>query len=253
VTVAFRVALAIASLAAAASETASVESPRARNPPPSGWLDKIPAAKLPAYVTGEGDATVPKAPRSPSPLFRLEPSYPDGRVIFKVQQAPPWAIAGGTPSTDGLILPPDPDGPSGWILRVAPQGFAVVSLVLGGSLALLSGFLLACSAIWVWRRARRGELTTPKRLWRLLVGLNYRRAVLFVWLVAMAGTTLWAPFKYVSQAGHALGPAPRQSLLLAKNEDEYHLVALDFQRLFAEWVGISAAGGALLVLVRARR
>lgn len=89
------------------------------------------------------------------------------------------------------------------------------------------------------------SMATPRRL-------DFRRAVLFLWLVAIAGTTLWAPFKSEDGRGHALGPAPRQALLFPKNEDEYHAVALDFQRLFAEWVAISAAGGALLVLTRAR-
>jgi hypothetical protein len=92
-------------------------------------------------------------------------------------------------------------------------------------------------------------MATPRRF-------DFSRAVLVVWLLAIASTTLWAPFKYVSDRGHVLGPAPRQSLLFAKNEDNYgeiRIVALDFQRLVSEWVGASAAGGALLVLTRPRR
>jgi hypothetical protein len=254
VTVLFRVALASSYLAAAFSGAGLTEPRGAQHPPQSteSWT-QAQWPKLPAYLTaGEAGASASKMPPSPSPLFRLEHSYFDGRMM-KVQQAPPWAIAGGAPSTDGLILPPDPDGLSGWILKATPQELAASFLVAGVSIVLL-----ACSAVRSWRRARRGELTAPKRLWQLLVRLNYRRAVLFLWLVLIAGTTLWAPFKLLDGRGHVLGPAPRQLLLFARNETDYmgrdtNIVALDFQRLFAEWVAISAVGGALLALVRPRR
>jgi hypothetical protein len=190
---------------------------------------------LPAYLTRDEKP-------SPSPLLRREL----GRLV---QQPPLWATAGRAPSTNEIILPPDPGGLSGWIIQATAQELIVASLVV----VLAIG--LGCWAIQAFKRARRGELRAPKGL-RLLAGLDYRRAALFAWLVAIAGATLWAPFRYVSETGHSLGPAPRQLLLFAKNEDNYgeiRIVALDSQRLFAEWVGITAGGGALLLLFRWRR
>jgi hypothetical protein len=189
---------------------------------------------LPAYLTEDEKP-------SPSPLLRRE----SGRLV---QQPPPWAVAGRAPSTDGIALPPDPGGLSGWIIAATSQELIVASVVVALSIGLVWW------AIRAIRRARRGEL----RALRLLAGLDYRRAALSVWLVAIALTTLWAPFKYVSETGHTLGPAPRQFLLSAENGNDYkgetiNIVALDFQRLVAEWVGISAAGGALLVLTWVRR